>query len=73
MRTTLNVDDSLLKTISKLTGKKNKTEIINSALSQYLGHIRRQNVMNAYGKLDIDLDVRAIRNSDLQRLDELST
>jgi Arc/MetJ family transcription regulator len=71
MRTTLNIDDSLMQAICKHTGSTNKTDIINNALSEYLGKIRRQNLMNAYGKIDLDLDVRELRNRELQEMKEL--
>jgi Arc/MetJ family transcription regulator len=70
MRTTLNIDDSLLHSITKHTGITNKTEIINTALSDYLGKLRRQNLMNAYGKIDLDLDVRELRDRELVELKE---
>lgn len=71
MRTTLYIDDSLLHSIAMHTGITNKTEIINTALSDYLGKLRRQNFMNAYGKIDIDLDVRELRDRELTELKEL--
>jgi hypothetical protein len=71
MRTTLNVDDSLMNSISKHTGIANKTEIINRALSEWLGKLRRENIMNAYGKIDIDLDVREFRNREIKEQKEL--
>ncbi|MCK4762072.1 MAG: type II toxin-antitoxin system VapB family antitoxin [Candidatus Aminicenantes bacterium] len=71
MRTTLNINDSLIKAIGKHTGITNKTEIINTALAEWLGKLRRDNLINAYGKIDIDLDVREFRNRDLTELKEL--
>lgn len=71
MRTTLNIDGSLIKAIGKHTGITNKTEIINTALAEWLGRLRRRNLMNAYGKIDIDLDVREFRNRELTELKEL--
>lgn len=71
MRTTLNVDDSLMDSISKHTGIANKTEIINRALSEWLGKLRRQNIMDAYGKIDIDLDVREFRDREIKEQKEL--
>jgi hypothetical protein len=72
MRTTLNIDESLVRSISKHTGILNKTEIINSALTEYLGKIRRRNIIDAYGKFDIDLDVRELRNRELTELADLN-
>lgn len=71
MRTTLNINNSLINSISKHTGISNKTEIINTALSELLGKLRRQNIINAYGKIDIELDVREFRNRELKELKEI--
>jgi len=65
MRTTLNIDESLLESLLRVTGTTNKTEIINTALTEYLGRIRRQNLMDAYGTMDLDFDVREFRDRDL--------
>ena len=65
MRTTLNLDDEIMQSIMKVSGIKNKTEIINQALSEFLGKLVRENIKNAYGKLNFDLDVREYRNREL--------
>jgi Arc/MetJ family transcription regulator len=68
MRTTFNIDDKLINSIMKCTGIKNKTEIINKALAEYLGKLTRESIKEAYGKLDFDLDVRELRNLELQEV-----
>ena len=65
MRTTLNLDDKLMRSIMKVSGMTNKTEIIHQALSDFLGKLARENIKNAYGKLDFELDVREYRDRDL--------
>jgi hypothetical protein len=68
MRTTLNIDDNLINAIMKLSHKKNKTEIINNALADYLGKLNREHIKNACGKLDFDLDVRKYRDLELDEV-----
>jgi Arc/MetJ family transcription regulator len=68
MRTTLNLDDSLIQAIMKNTGMTNKTEIINKALAEYLGFLNRESIKDAYGKLNFDIDVRAFRNLELSEV-----
>ena len=68
MRTTLNVDDRLIQSIMKSTGKKNKTKIINEALTEYLGKLNRESIKKASGKLNFDLDVREFRNLELKEV-----
>jgi len=71
MNTTLDIDSSLIESIGKHTGMTETSEIINTALSEYLGRLRRRNLMNAYGKIDLDLDVRELRDRELIELKEL--
>ena len=65
MRTTLNINDSLIQSISKYTGMTCKTEIIDRALSELLDKLKRENIKNAYGKMKFELDVRKFRNREL--------
>jgi Arc/MetJ family transcription regulator len=65
MRTTLNLDDKLMQSIMKVSGMTNKTDIIHQALSDFLGKLVRENIKNAYGKLNFDLDVREYRDREL--------
>ncbi|MCK4766169.1 MAG: type II toxin-antitoxin system VapB family antitoxin [Candidatus Aminicenantes bacterium] len=66
MRTTLNLDDSLMQAIMKNTGITGKTKIINKALAEYLKKLNRESIMAACGKLDFDIDVRAFRDLELR-------
>ncbi|MGD2093192.1 MAG: type II toxin-antitoxin system VapB family antitoxin [Candidatus Aminicenantes bacterium] len=65
MRTTFNLDDELMQSIMKVSGMKNKTKIIHQALSEFLNKMVRENIKNAYGKLNFELDVREYRNREL--------
>lgn len=64
MRTTLNIDENLMDAISRETGVTNKSEIVETALTEYLGKIKRENLKKSFGKIAIDLDVRRFRESD---------
>ncbi|UCH98369.1 MAG: type II toxin-antitoxin system VapB family antitoxin [Candidatus Aminicenantes bacterium] len=72
MRTTLNLDDQLMQSIMKISGMKNKTEIIHQALSEFFGKLVRENIKNAYGKLNFQLDVREYRNRELGEVEHVS-
>jgi len=65
MRTTLNISENVLGEISKLSGVKCKTEIIDKALHEMLNRLRRQKLKGAWGKIPIDLNVRALRRREL--------
>jgi Arc/MetJ family transcription regulator len=72
MRTTINLDDELMQSIMKVSGMKNKTEIIHQALSDLLSKMVRENIGNAYGKLNFELDVREYRNRELDAESKLT-
>lgn len=65
MRTTLNISENILREISKLSGIKCKTAIIDKALHEMLDRLRRQKLKGAWGKISIDLDVRKLRQREL--------
>jgi len=65
MRTTLNISGDMLKEISRLLGVKSKTDIIDKALREMLGRLRRQKLKGAWGKIAVDLDVRELRRREL--------
>lgn len=65
MRTTLNISENVLGEISKLSGVKSKTEIIDKALHEMLNRLRRQKLKGAWGKIAIDLNVRKLRRREL--------
>ncbi len=65
MRTTLNISEDMLGEISRLSGVKCKTEIIDKALREMLDRLRRERLKRAWGKIAIDLDVRELRRREL--------
>jgi Arc/MetJ family transcription regulator len=65
MRTTLNISESVLGEISRISGVKSKTAIIDSALREMLNRLRRQQLKGAWGKIGVDLDVRDLRRREL--------
>jgi len=65
MRTTLNISEDMLGEISRLSGVKCKTEIIDKALREMLDRLRRQKLKGAWGKIAIDMNVRDLRRKEL--------
>jgi len=65
MRTTLNIAADVLREISKLSGVKSKTAIIDKALHEMLDRLRRQKLKGAWGKISVDLDVCKLRQREL--------
>ena len=65
MRTTLNIAGDVFGEIARLSGVKSKTEIIDKALREMLDRLRRQKLKGAWGKIAVDLDVRELRQREL--------
>ena len=65
MRTTLNIAADVLDEIARISGVKSKTAIIDKALHEMLNQLRRQKLKGAWGKIAVDLDVRKLRQREL--------
>jgi Arc/MetJ family transcription regulator len=59
MRTTLNLNDELIGEAMQWTGVSTKTAVVNEALRQLIGHMKRLRLVEMAGKmqLDVNLDV----------------
>lgn len=61
MRTTLDLSDTLLEEAMALTKITTKTEVITQALENLIQKEKLQQLENYYGKIDIDIDLDALR------------
>ena len=65
MRTTLIIPDALMKNLMEETGETSKTLLVCRSLEEMLQRVRRENLKRLRGKLDLDIDLEAIRSKDL--------
>jgi Arc/MetJ family transcription regulator len=65
MRTTLIIPDELMKSLMDETGETSKTMLVCKALEELLQKVRRDGLKGLRGKLDLDLDLEALRSKDL--------
>lgn len=65
MRTTLNLPDDLVKELVKVTGEKNKTLLIRTALADMLKRIKREKLIGFRGKIEFDFDLDELRRRDM--------
>jgi len=65
MRTTLIIPDDLLKSLMDETGERSKTLLVRRSLEEMLRRVRRDNLKRLRGKLELDIDLDALRNKDL--------
>jgi len=65
MRTTLIIPDELMKNLMEETGETSKTAIVCRALEEMLQRVRSEGLKGLRGKLDLDIDLDALRSKDL--------
>jgi Arc/MetJ family transcription regulator len=65
MRTTLIIPDELMKDLMEETGETSKTLLVCRSLEEMLQRVRRENLKRLRGKLDLDIDLEALRSKDL--------
>jgi len=65
MRTTLIIPDELIHDLMKETGEKSKTLLVRRSLEEMLNRVRRQNLKHLRGKIDLEIDLKALRSKDL--------
>ena len=54
MRTTLDIDGSLLDAVVEATGEKTKSRAVNSALQEYIRRKHVQELVDSWGKITVD-------------------
>ena len=65
MRITLNLPDDLMNELIKITGVKNKTQLIRTSLETMLKKAKRDKLLERRGKIKLDLDLEALRGKDM--------
>ncbi len=61
MRTTLDLNESLLEEAMKLSGEKTKTSVIHKALTDYINRAKARGILDFGGKLDLKIDLDTLR------------
>jgi len=67
MRSTIDIDERLLREAQKITGVKTKKELVNLSLEELIKKKRREHLISLFGSsvLDIDLeDVKKLRKDE---------
>lgn len=65
MRTTLIIPDKLIKDLMEETGETSKTVLVRRSLEEMLQKVRRENLKGLRGKIDLDIDLDALRSKDV--------
>jgi len=65
MRTTLNINNDLIKESMKLSGLSNKTKIIELALVDFVRKFKRGRIKESCRKLKLKMDIIKLREKEL--------
>jgi len=63
MRTTLNIDDDILRTVQEETGAPTKTQAVQEALKEYVRRKRIEKLIQLQGKMRFSSDAKTLRKS----------
>jgi Arc/MetJ family transcription regulator len=61
MRTNIVIDDTLFAEAKSLSNLKTKKKIIEDAIKTYIAHLKRQNVIGLFGKVEWEGDLNEMR------------
>ncbi len=61
MRTTLNIDDDMLRTVQEETGARTKTQAVHEALKDYVRRKKIEKLIQLQGKVRFSVDAKTLR------------
>ncbi len=73
MRTTLNIPDSLINDLLRVTGERNKNKAICIALGDYIRSRRKEKLLALSGKVEVDLDWQKMEEMELEGMKDRET
>lgn len=72
MRTTLNIDEELLRQVMTLTGERSKAKAINLALSDYVQNRRIQELLEMPGKISLVDNLKELEEIEVRDFETVS-
>jgi Arc/MetJ family transcription regulator len=73
MRVTVEIPDSLIDDLLKVTGEKTKTRAICMAIKGYIRWKRKEKLLSLSGKIRFDLDWKEMEEIELKAMEKLQT
>ncbi|MBU2515385.1 type II toxin-antitoxin system VapB family antitoxin [bacterium] len=61
MRTTLNLNETVINQVLQITGTKNKSKAVNIVLEAFVQEKRKQNILKMRGKLSLEDNWKQLR------------
>jgi len=65
MRTTININDEVLKQVVELTGAKNMSQAVNEVLEMFVREKRKQKLFELKGKLKLEENWKKLREMEI--------
>jgi len=73
MRATLDIPDSLIKNLLRVTGEKKKTKAICIAVDDYIRSRRKEKLLALSGKIEFDIDWQKMEEMELKGMKDRET
>jgi hypothetical protein len=73
MRATLDIPESLIKDLLRVTGEKKKTKAICMALDEYIRSRRKEKLLALSGKVEFDLGWQKMEEMELEGMKDRET
>ena len=73
MRFTVEIPDSLIKDLLKVTGERTKTRAICLTIKDYIRRKRKEKLLSLSGKIKFDLDWKEMEEIELKAMEKLQT
>ena len=70
MRTTLNIDDTLINQLLETTHQKSKTKAITIAIEEYLKKKRMKKILSYQGALDIENNWQQLEKEEMEEYED---
>ena len=64
MRTTLNIDDDIMKKVMSYTGQENRSKAVRLALASFVQEQRKKKLLELRGQVNIESDWEKLRELD---------
>lgn len=65
MRTTLDLDENLIREVAEISGAKNKTDAIHTAMREYIRCRKLNRLLELRGNLDLEDNWKELREAEL--------
>lgn len=68
MRTTITIDDVVAEKLLEVSKKETLVKAVREAIAKYIRMKEKEKILSLCGKIDLDIDLEALRNMEIEEL-----